>query len=136
MTTENPHSQLPYEAPFAALLDMRPGLSADGVGTTSMTIQDKHLQAAGVVQGGIIVTLADYAFFRAVRSVLDPGQGAVTVELKLNFIAPAREGELTATARIVSGGRRIIVGDMEVTDDRKTLIARGLGTYLVVQQPS
>ena len=136
MTTENQHSQLQYEAPFAALLDMRPGLSADGVGTTSMTIQDKHRQAAGVVQGGIIVTLADYAFFRAVRSVLDPGQGAVTVELKLNFIAPAREGELTATARIVSGGRRIIVGDMEVIDDRKTLIARGLGTYLIVQQPS
>ena len=115
---------------------MRPGLSADGIGTTSMTIQDKHRQAAGVVQGGIIVTLADYAFFRAVRSVLDPGQGAVTVELKLNFIAPAREGELTATARIVSGGRRIIVGDMEVTDHRQTLIARGLGTYLIVQQPS
>lgn len=101
-----------------------------------MTIQDKHRQAAGVVQGGIIVTLADYAFFRAVRSVLEPGQGAVTVELKLNFIAPAREGALTATARIVSGGRRIIVGDMEVTDHRQTVIARGLGTYLVIQQSS
>ena len=136
MTTDDPHSQFQYEAPFAALLDMRPGISADGVGTTSMIIQDKHRQAAGVVQGGIIVTLADYAFFRAVRSVLDPGKAAVTVELKLNFIAAAREGELTATARIVSGGRRIIVGDMEVTDHRQTLIARGLGTYLIIQQAS
>ena len=136
MTTDDTHAQLQDEAPFAALLEMRPGISADGVGTTSMTIQDKHRQAAGVVQGGIIVTLADYAFFRAVRSVLEPGQGAVTVELKLNFIAPAREGELTATARIVSGGRRIIVGDMEVTDDRQTLIARGLGTYLIIRQSS
>ena len=136
MTTDDPNSQPQYEAPFAALLDMRPGISADGVGTTSMIIQDKHRQAAGVVQGGIIVTLADYAFFRAVRSVLDPGKAAVTVELKLNFIAAAREGELTATARIVSGGRRIIVGDMEVTDHRQTLIARGLGTYLIIQQAS
>ena len=136
MTTDDPHSQLQYDAPFAALLDMRPGLSADGVGTTTMTIQDKHRQAAGVVQGGIIVTLADYAFFRAVRSVLNPDQGAVTVELKLNFIAPAREGELTATARIVSGGRRVIVGEMEVTDHRQTLIAKGLGTYIIIQQPS
>jgi len=63
MTKDDPHSQPQYEAPFAALLDMRPGLSADGVGTTFMTIQDKHRQAAGVVQGGIIVPLADYAFF-------------------------------------------------------------------------
>ena len=136
MTTDNPHRQIEDEAPFAALLDRRPGISADGVGTTHMPIQDKHRQSAGVVQGGIIVTLADYAFYRAVRSVLEPGQGAVTIELKLNFIAPAREGELTATARIVSGGRRIIVGDMEVTDQRQTLIARGLGTYLVIQRPS
>ncbi|PKB79625.1 MAG: hypothetical protein BZY88_12465 [SAR202 cluster bacterium Io17-Chloro-G9] len=136
MTTDNPQSQIEYDAPFAKLLDMRPGLSADGVGTATMTVQDKHRQAAGVVQGGIIVTLADYAFFRAVRSVLQPGQGAVTVELKLNFIAPARDGEITATARIVSNGRRIIVGDMEVTGDNQTLIARGLGTYIVIQQPS
>ena len=125
-----------YEAPFAALLGMIPGRSSDGVGSTSMTIQDQHRQSAGVVQGGIIVALADYAFFRAVRSVLEPGQGAVTVELKVNFLAPARDGELTATARIVQSGRRVVVGDMEVIDLGGTLIAKGLGTYLVVGQPT
>ena len=74
MTTDDAQSQIEYDAPFAKLLDMRPGLSTGGVGTAIMTVQDKHRQAAGVVQGGIIVTLADYAFFRAVRSILQPGR--------------------------------------------------------------
>ena len=136
MAPEDTSGEVGYEAPFAALLDMVPGRSSDGVGSASMTIQDKHRQSAGVVQGGIIVALADYAFFRAVQSLLEPGQEAVTLELKVNFLAPARDGELTATSRIVRSGRRVIVGDMEVADLNGTLIAKGLGTYLMVGQPT
>jgi uncharacterized protein (TIGR00369 family) len=54
--------------------------------------------------------------------------------LKVNFIAPAKDGELTATARVISGGRRIIVAEVEVTNDRQVLIARGLATSLVLQE--
>lgn len=124
------------QAPFAKLLDMRPGVSENGVGSAFMNIQDMHRQNAGFVQGGIIVALADFAFHRAVSSVSQPGQPAVTVELKMNFIAPAKDGELTATARIISHGRRIVVGEMDVTDDGQSLIARGLGTFMLLQQSS
>ena len=120
-----------YESPFAQLLGMRHHPTVNEIGLATMTIQDKHRQAAGVVQGGIIVTLADYAFHRAVQTRLRPGQTAVTVELKVNFIAPARDGELRAAARVVSAGRRIIVCDVDVIGAEGKLIARCLGTYLV-----
>ena len=136
MGNEGLESESVYEAQFAALLDMRPGLSAGGIGSATMIIREDHRQESGVVQGGLIVTLADYAFYRAVKSLLGPGQRSVTVELKVNFIAPAKDGVLTATARVVSGGRRIIVVEGEVTDDRQVLIARGLSTYLVLQSQS
>ncbi len=123
-----------YEAPFAELLGIHTGLSADGVGSVSMAIEDKHRQTAGVVQGGLIVTLADHALHRAVTSTLDTNEFNVTIELKMNFIVPAKEGTLTATAKVVSRGGRVVVGDMEVTDDRQTLIARGLGTCLIVRR--
>ena len=133
MEIEGPGREVLYEAPFAELLDIRPGLSSDGLGSAGMIIREHHLNSGGVVQGGIIVTLADYAFHRAVISRLGPGQEGVTVELKVNFIAPAKDGELTATARVLSSGRRIFVVEGEVTDDRQNLIAHGLGTTLVVQ---
>ena len=118
---------------FAKLLDIYPGISEDGQGSATMTVRQHHLQDSGVVQGGLIVTLADYAFFRAAKTRLKAGQRTVTVELKVNFIAPANRGELLAKARVISSGRRIIVVEGEVTDDQQTLIARGLSTYLVVQ---
>ena len=123
-------------APFAELLDMRPGISEGGVGTAFMNIQDMHRQNAGFVQGGIIVALADMAFHRAVSSVSQPGQTAVTVELKMNFISPAKDGKLTATARILSQGHRIVVGEMDVTGEDEALIAHGLGTFMLLQPGS
>ena len=117
--------------PFAALLGIYAGISADGVGTARMPIRVHHLQGSGYVQGGLIVTLADYAFYLAVKSRLSPGQKTVTVELKVNFIAGANEGELTATAKVVSGGRRIFVVEGDVSDSKGVIIARGLSTYLV-----
>lgn len=131
MPSDRSQSESEYEAPFAALLDLRRVPGSDGVGRALMTIQDKHRQSSGMVQGGILVMLADYAFHLAVQSVLPPGHNAVTLELKVNFIAPARDGELTATARLVSTGRRIVVGEVDVTDQGQTLIARCLGTFLV-----
>ena len=117
--------------PFAAHLGMYAGISADGVGTVRMPIRDHHLQDSGYVQGGLIVTLDDYAFYLAVKSRLSPGQKTVTVELKVNFIAGAKDGELTATAKVVSGGRRIFVVEGDVSDSKGVIIARGLSTYLV-----
>ncbi|PKB83085.1 MAG: hypothetical protein BZY88_03190 [SAR202 cluster bacterium Io17-Chloro-G9] len=133
MSSDLSNGETVYDSPFARLLEIRPGVSEGGRGSALMEIKTMHRQAAGAVQGGIIVTLADYAFHRAVRSVGQPEQTAVTVELKLNFIAPAREGELTATAHIINQGRRLVVGEMEVTDQNQTLIARGLGTYMLLR---
>ncbi|PKB64466.1 MAG: hypothetical protein BZY80_02615 [SAR202 cluster bacterium Io17-Chloro-G2] len=123
-------------SPFAELLDIRAGISQDGVGSAFMEIQDMHRQTAGFVQGGLIVALADFAFARAVHSVSQPGQPTVTIELKMNFISPAKDGKLTATARILSQGSRIVVGEMEVTGEEQVLIARGLGTFMLLQPPS
>ena len=122
-----------YESPFAELLDMRVSDPEDGTSTVVMPISPKHLQQAGRVQGGIVVALADYAMFRAIKPLLKPEESTTTIELKINFLAAAEKGYLTGTAKIISHGRRLMVGEMEVRDEDSKLIAQGLGTYLVLQ---
>ena len=122
-----------HESPFAKHLDMRVADPDDGSSAVTMPINPSHLQQAGRVQGGIVAALADYAFFRAVKPLLKPGEATTTIEIKINFLAPAERGELIATAKIISSGRRLIVGEMEVKDQDGTLIAQGLGTYMVIQ---
>ena len=87
---------------------------------------------AGQVHGGLIAVLADTAMFRAVRSMLGPGQRTTTVELKVNFLDNTNSGRLTATAKVVSSDGRLMVGDIEIKDDDDRLIAQGLGTFLVI----
>ena len=122
-----------HESPFAELLDMRVSDPEDGTSAVVMPINAKHLQQAGRVQGGIVVALADYAMFRAIKPLLKPGEATTTIELKINFLAAAEKGELTGTARIISPGRRLMVGEMEVKDEDGKLIAQGLGTYMVLR---
>ena len=122
-----------YESPFAELLDMRVSDPEDGTSIVVMPISPKHLQQAGRVQGGIVVALADYAMFRAIKPLLKPKESTTTIELKVNFLAAAQKGYLTGTAKIISHGRRLMVGEMEVRDEDSKLIAQGLGTYLVLQ---
>ena len=122
-----------HESPFAELLDMRVRDPDDGSSVVVMPINPGHLQQAGRVQGGIVVALADYAMFRAIRPLLKNGEATTTIEIKLNFLAAAENGELTATATIISAGRQLMVGEMEVRDEDGKLIAQGLGTYMVLQ---
>ena len=122
-----------HESAFSELLDMRVRDPDDGTSEEIMPIKPGHLQQAGRVQGGIVVALADYAMFRAIKALLNPGEATTTIELKVNFLAAAENGELTATAKIISPGRRLMVGEMEVRDQDGKLIAQGLGTYMVLQ---
>ncbi len=122
-----------HESAFSELLDMRVRDPDDGTSEVIMPIKPGHLQQAGRVQGGIVVALADYAMFRAIKALLKPGEATTTIELKVNFLAAAEKGELNATAKIISPGRRLMVGEMEVRDQDGKLIAQGLGTYMVLQ---
>ena len=135
MATETPANRddFVHESPFAKLLDMRVADPEDGTSTVVMPINPNHLQLAGRVQGGILVALADYSMFRAIRPLLKPGEGTTTIELKINFLAAAEKGELTAYCEIISAGRDLMVGEMEIRDQNSKLIAQGLGTYMVLQ---
>ena len=135
MPTDSPSGPDGYvhESPFAELLDMRVTDPDDGSSIVVMPINPGHLQGAGRVQGGIVVALADYAMFRAITPLLKPGEATTTIEIKVNFLAAAERGELTATAKIISAGRQVMVGEMEVKDQDGRLIAQGLGTYLVLK---
>ena len=135
MATETPANRddFVHESPFAKLLDMRVADPEDGTSTVVMPINPNHLQLAGRVQGGILVALADYSMFRAIRPLLKPGEGTTTIELKINFLAAAEKGEVTATCEIISAGRDLMVGEMEIRDQNSKLIAQGLGTYMVLQ---
>ncbi len=86
-----------------------------------LTIEDKHLNAANVVQGGAIFTLADLAFAVASNS---HGQLALAINVNISFLSSKSSGILYATATELCEPKRLGAYDVLVTDEQEKIIAR------------
>ena len=128
-----PPQREPLEAPFARLLGISLVEARPGWAKLRMPIQQKHLHSGGAVQGGLTVSLADCAFSQALDTLLRPGEDSTTVELKVNFLRPAMGKELVAEGNILHKGRRLVVGEMAVRDEKGRLVATGLGTCAIIR---
>ncbi|MCX5856149.1 MAG: PaaI family thioesterase [Deltaproteobacteria bacterium] len=102
----------------------------DGYARFRMPVRPEYMQGAGFMQGGVIVAMADEAIAHAIMTVLEPGTGITTIELKSNFLAPVRDGELTADARVFKKGRTLIIGDCLVKNDNGRDVLRCAATFL------
>jgi acyl-CoA thioesterase len=83
----------------------------------------------GLLQGGVIAALADEAVAFALYSLVKEGESFNTVEMKINFLAAVKEGEVEALAHIAKRGRTISLGEFEVRQGER-LVAKGLCTYI------
>lgn len=102
----------------------------EGYARFRMPIRPEYMQGAGFMQGGIIVAMADETIAHAIMTVLTPDTGITTIELKSNFLAPVREGDLIAEARIFKKGRTLIIGDCLVKNGENRDVLRCSATFL------
>ena len=79
-----------------------------------MPRHDGALQQHGYFHGGIVGALADSAAGYAANSMLMPDREVLTVEYKINFLAPAKGERLCAEGRVIKSGRTLTVVAVEV----------------------
>jgi uncharacterized protein (TIGR00369 family) len=78
-----------------------------------------------------LATLLDTAIGVAAYSLAPADHFAVTVQLSVNFIRPAWEGEtLAATGEVIHAGRQTAVGRGEVRTAAGVLVAAGSATCM------
>jgi uncharacterized protein (TIGR00369 family) len=103
-----------------------------GESVIQVNVTRKLTQSAGFAHGGVSASLIDSAVGLALLTMLG-GPGLITtIELKVNFIAPAKPGVLKASGRILHKGARTAVGEADVKDRNGLLIAKGLVTYMIL----
>ena len=92
-------------------------LSAEkGEARLRLVAQDQHLNPSGTVHGGAIATLIDTSMGEAVALTVGDRVPA-TVEIKVNYLEPAKPGGLIATARVLRPGKRFLVLESEVIQE-------------------
>ena len=85
---------------------------------------------AGSIHGGILATFADVASAMAID--IDASEIPVTTDLHVRYYRQPRSGPLTAQARLVHHGRRLLGTECVVTDAEQRVLARTTATYMLV----
>lgn len=90
--------------------------------------------ARGRVQGGAVALLAETALSAAIQVRMPAGTAIAPVDLKVNYLRPlAADGRLAcARGRVVHSGRRIAVGNAEVSDADGKPIAVATGSAMIL----
>ena len=105
----------------ARLLDLRPGYCA-----LALTPRPETSQQHGYVHAGILATLVDSAGGYAGYSLFPENASVLTVEFKLNLLAPAQGERIVAEGFVVKSGRTLTITRGEVHAERdgaRTLVA-------------
>jgi uncharacterized protein (TIGR00369 family) len=92
-------------------------------------------QQHGFIHGGIVATIADSACGYAAFSLMAAGAGILTVEYKINLVAPAEGDRLIARGRVLKPGRTLVVCQAEVwaaRDGEERLVATMLATMMTI----
>jgi uncharacterized protein (TIGR00369 family) len=119
--------------PVAQLIGFRFTSVKQGEATIALETDERHANPMGTLHGGILCDIADAAMGIAYASTLETGESFTTLELKINFLKPIWKATLTAVGRVVKKGRTVGLVECDVTDEKRSLVARASSTCLTLR---
>ena len=121
-------------SPYMRFLGLKLEKSDKGRVELRLPFRDEFLRADGSdwLHGGVVSALIDIAGDYAV--ITETEVGVPTIDMRVDYLRPARRGDLLATARTLRVGRTVSVADVEVRDSQGTLVAVGRAVYASPRQ--
>lgn len=118
---------------FAAYVGIEDVETKEGECRVALEVEDHHRNLGGVVHGGVLSSLLDFALGAAVVTTLDEeaGEWCATQSLTTDFMRPASEGRLTAVGRVDRRGSSSAYPSGEVRDEEGNVVARATGVWAV-----
>lgn len=106
------------QVPFFRFMGMTMEKLQYGRAELLVTARHDHLNPYGGVHGGVVASLLDATCTWAAYCGMESEMALTTVDLKVNYLAPGREGcDLRAHGTAVKGGRTLGVATGEVMEE-------------------
>jgi len=124
-------------SPVHDRLQMSVVRSEPGVAVVSMPLTDDVRGFyEGTVHGGMLATLADAACAGCLWGVYDFGpQFTVTTDIHVRYYRQPKGGPLTAEAKAVHKGKRLLSAECTVVDAAERVLLRSTATFMVIGAP-
>ena len=121
-----------YLPSFQRALDIKLGVGEAGEGYAWVDVDKEKHWGRTAVHGGLFPALVDTAGAIAVAQTVPDAVKSIeaTIEMKINYLKRAKEGDLTAAARVIHRGKRVAVCDVDVTNNG-ILVAKASVSYML-----
>ena len=94
----------------------------------ALAIENHHLNPEGVVHGGVLLSFADYAIYRAIGDVVSHDIQFATINLTTQFLAAAKQGDIVYGKGVITRKTRSVIfaqGEL-YTRERSLMTASGI----------
>lgn len=119
-----------HDSGFLALIGAPSPDAEDGSARLEVEVDDRHLNPAGSVHGGMLATLVDTVMGSAVRSAVKD-ESPATSQLTVTYLRPGKPGRLLVTAEVRKRGENLTVCEAGVEQDGRALV-HALATFALV----
>lgn len=112
---------------------------APGRCTIAVRMKPELTQQRGFLHGGVTAAIADTAAGFAAYSLMPAGSSPLTVEFKINLVAPAAGERFVASANVVRPGKTLTVVETDVsaeTNGEIKTVAKMLATLICLENTS
>jgi uncharacterized protein (TIGR00369 family) len=120
------------KGPFFKHLSMEVKELGIGHSLLELEIGTEHLNPFGGVHGGVYASAIDTAAYWAVYCDVDEQTGFTTLDLRVDFLAPAKTGKLIVKGRRIKIGKTIGLAEATAFDQEGKWLAHGISKVMVL----
>lgn len=102
-----------------------------GYSVVAAEIRREHMNPFGGPHGGAYASLIDTAAYWSVYCDLPEENGLVSIDLKVDFLAPALDEKVIIKGRRIKSGRTICLSEAKMFDGNGRILAHGTSKLMV-----
>ncbi len=120
-------------APFFKHLAMRVTQLDKGFSEGEVSIGNRHMNPFGGVHGGVYSCAIDTMAFWSAYCDLKETQGLITIDLKVDLLAPVIDEMVFITGKRVKSGKTLFLTEAQMANQSGKLLAHGTSKLMVTE---
>jgi len=126
--------ELINDGPYFKHLSMPVKEIGIGYSIVELNVGQEHLNPFGSIHGGAYASIIDTAAFWAAYCEIDENAGMISIDLKIDFLAPISEGLITAKGRSIKIGKTKCLAEATATDKDGKWLVHGTSKMMIMKE--
>ncbi|MBI5589726.1 MAG: PaaI family thioesterase [Deltaproteobacteria bacterium] len=120
-------------APFFRHLSMNVMEIGVGYSVVALDVGKEHMNPFGGLHGGVYASAIDTAAYWSAYCDLPEDNGLITIDIKVDFLAPVSGEKIIITGRRIKSGKTLYLTEAKMSDANGTVLAHGTSKLMVTR---